>query len=110
VAQQEESHLLHQGGIRQQVVREVGVVTGAGEDADRSAEARGIVAGALERLPTALEKVSVLGIHDRGVERREAEEARVEELHVRERRAGLHVLGMGAQRGRYARRFQLGVV
>ena len=50
----------------------------AGEDADRAGERARVVAGGLQGLPGALEEQALLGVHELGLPRGEAEEAGVE--------------------------------
>ena len=86
-------------GFVKQVVGHVGAHARPGEDADPARERLRRVAGVLQRLPGHLEEVAVLRVHDRGLARAEAEEARVEELQVLEGGAALDVGGVG-QEGR----------
>ena len=109
VPDQEHPDLADQGRVGEQVVHQVGVHPRAAEDADGAGEASGRVAGVLQGLPGALQEVAVLRVHDRRVARAEAEEAGVEELHVRQDGPGLDVVGHGAgwprpRRRRAARR------
>ncbi len=99
VAHQEETDGLHQLRVGQQVVGHVGVVAGATEHADGAGKAAGHVAGVFQRFPGALEKVAVLGVHDGRFARAEAEERRVEHLHVGQHGAALDVVGV-VQHGR----------
>ena len=79
-------------GFWRQLVQ-VGAELATAEDADRSVVRGGVVAGVLERLPRGLEEQSVLRIGERGVARREAEEAGVEHVDVAEQRGGVDVAG-----------------
>ena len=87
----ERAESLDEIGARDDVLAPVGVVVLAGEHADRAFERLGDVPGALECSPRELEEDALLGIHDLGLLRRDAEEAGVELVDVVDDAASLHV-------------------
>ncbi len=99
VPREEEADRGHELGVREEVVRHVGVHARPGEHADPPGERLGRVARVLERLPGHLEEVPVLRVHDRGLPGAHPEEARVEELEPVEGRPAPHVGGVG-EKGR----------
>ncbi len=94
VAHQKQADRRHQLRVREQVIGHVGVHARATEHADAAAEGVRHVPRVLERLPGHFEEMPVLRVHDRRFARAEAEEARVEELHIVERCADFDVVGV----------------
>jgi hypothetical protein len=92
VAQEKETDVVDEIAVRAEVEIEIAAHAGAAEDGDRALELVGRMSGDLETLPTRLEEVPMLGIHDRRLFRAEAEELAVEEVHAVERAAALHVV------------------
>lgn len=84
--------LRERAGLRADVVEEVGVQAGAGEDADAAAEAGGIEGGVLQRVPGTFEKDAVLRVGQLGVARGEAEKRGVEFVGIGQRAAGANVV------------------
>jgi hypothetical protein len=84
--------LRERAGLRADVVEEVGVQAGAGEDADAAAEARGIEGSVLQRVPGTFEKDAVLRVGQLGVARGEAEKRGVEFVGIGQRAAGANVV------------------
>ena len=87
-------------GVGEQVREEVRGAAHPAEHAHRPADARRVVAGALERLPRAFEEGPVLRVHERGFPRRVAEEVGVEPVSVVEATAGRDVPRVVEDRGR----------
>ena len=76
----------------QQVEHEVRVHAAAGEHPDVAVEGLRHVSGILERLPTRLQELPVLRIHDRSLLGREAEEVGIELCETLERGSSSHEL------------------
>ena len=97
--QEEDSDGLNQLGVTQQVVDEVRAHSATCEQADAAVEARRRVSGTLQCLPGDFIELSVLRIEDRSLFRAEAEEFRIELIHVLQHHALPHVVRVGERRG-----------
>ena len=93
------AHAAGDVGAQHEVALEVRRVVHAAEHADGAGGVLGDVAGVLERGPRHLEEVAVLRIHQLRFERRDAEEAGVEQLDVVEDAAGGDVGRIGDDGG-----------
>lgn len=80
MAQKEHAGLINQIAVRAEVEVEIAAHAAAGINPDCTAEILGRVARVLKRFPCHLKELAVLGIKDRGVLLREAEEFRVKPL------------------------------
>src|SRR5690606_17319216 len=78
VPKQEHADLIDELAVAAEVEVEIAPHAAAGEDADRPGRTLGWTSGILKRLPGAFEEVPVLGVHDGGILRAEAEELRIE--------------------------------
>ncbi len=94
MAEQEHADPVDEGLVGEQIAQHVGVEAAAGEHADRAVEALGDVAGGLQRFPTALHEMAMLGVHDRRVALPDPEELRVEGLEVVEHSRPRDVVGV----------------
>ena len=92
VAQQEHPDLLDELPVAADVEIEIAAHATAGKDADGTRDRVRRVPRILHRLPRALQKLAVLGVHDRRFLRTEAEEIRVEHLHVGHVRGPAHIM------------------
>ena len=89
--------------LRQQVLLQVAAVILTGEHADAAVEPLRHVARTLQGLPAQFEKDPLLRIHQLGLARTDAEEARVEQVNVVEDAARAHIRRVVAQGARDAR-------
>ena len=99
----EVADLLDQLGVADHVAREVGVVAHAGVHTDEPGELCGIVRGILQCGPGRFQEHALLRVHQRGHLGVHAEEAVVELVRIGDHTARLHVVGVVAQLGGYAR-------
>ncbi len=91
MAQQEHPRPVHQVGIAAQVEIEIAAHPAAAPDADPPVEPVGHVAGILHRLPRDLEKAAMLGVHDRRLLGRQAQELGIDRVEPLERCGVRHV-------------------
>ena len=106
---QKETGAFHQAAVVDQVVDQIGIHTGTGEDPDRTGKSLWCVPGVLDGLPGAFQKMTMLRVHDRRVPRAEAEEGSVEHINTVKYRSGLHVFGPCEDIGRNSGGKKLGV-
>ena len=102
MAQQEHAGILHQIRVRADVEIEIAAHPAAGENANGTAEIFRHMPGIFQRLPRAFQKLAVLGVHDRGLFQREAEELGVEPLEPVEDRGGGHEIRLTHPGGAFA--------
>jgi hypothetical protein len=88
--------------VGQEVEGKVSTHTTTGKHPDVAVELRWRMPCALQRLPRHFVELAVLRIEDRGFLGAEAEELRIELIHVLQRHAGADVIRIGQGRARHA--------
>ena len=84
-----------EAAVSEQIVDQVGIHPRSGKDADGAGELLRRMRRVFQRLPSALQEMPVLRVHDGGIARAETEKRRVEQRHVLENGGAAHVVWVG---------------